>query len=167
MTEVHVDLEEQVKEVYAQAGLTLYFAQCFEMALTNFLVIHNFATNRRVTVEELLALESSNAKKTLGALLKKTKDLWAFDQDALDRLDLALEHRNYLSHHFFKDHGESFLSKTGREKMLDVLSNIQSSLQIADTMMEAANRAMSKAIGVTDETVQRELAKIYAAASDA
>ena len=167
MTDDPAAVEEHIKEVYAQAGLALYFAQCFEMALANFLFIYHRATNDRVTVEELLALESSNAKKTLGALLMKTKDLCSFDQDALDRLDQALEHRNRLSHHFFKDHGESFLSWSGREKMLEVLLEIQRSLQIADTLIEATNRAMSQAIGVTDEIIQQELAKIYATAEDA
>lgn len=167
MTDDQVALEEHIKEVYAQAGLALYFAQCFEMSLSNFLFIHHRATSQRVTIEELLSLESSNAKKTLGSLLKKTKDLFAFDQDAVNRLELALEHRNRLCHHFFKDHSESFLSTSGREKMLDTLSEFQRSLQIADTLIEAANRAMAKAIGVTDEIVQQELAKIYASAADA
>ncbi len=167
MTDDQAALEEHIKEVYSQAGLALYFAQCFEMALANFLFIYHRATNKRVTVEELLAIESSNAKKTLGALLKKTKGLCSFDQDALNHLDQALEHRNRLSHHFFKDHGESLLSRQGREQMLDGLSEIQRSLQIADTLIEAANRAMSKAIGVTDEIIQQEMAKIYASAADA
>ncbi|MDE2233963.1 MAG: hypothetical protein KGK44_00250 [Gammaproteobacteria bacterium] len=83
MTDDQAALEEHIKEVYARAGLALYFPQCFEMALANFLFIYHRATNQRVTVKELQALESSNAKKTLGALLKRTKDLCAFDQDAI------------------------------------------------------------------------------------
>lgn len=159
-------LEEHIKEVYAQAGLALYFAQCFEMGLANFLFIYHRATNQRVTVEELLALESSNAKKTLGSLLRKTKGLCTFDLDEIDRLELALEHRNRLCHHFFKDHGESFLSASGRGKMIDTLSDFQRTLQIADTLIEAANLAMAKAIGVTDEIIQHELAKVYSSTED-
>jgi hypothetical protein len=160
-------LEEHIKEVYAQAGLALYLAQCLEMSLANFLFIFHRATNQRVTVEELLAVEESNYRKTLGALLKRTKEFCNFDPDAIGRLDEALGFRNHLAHHFFKEHGEGFLSFAGREKMLDSLSEMQRSFQIADTLMEAVNRAMSKAVGVTDEIIQQELGKIYARAADA
>jgi hypothetical protein len=160
-------LEEHIKEVYAQAGLALYLAQCLEMSLANFLFIFHRATNTSVTLKDLLEVEESNSRKTLGALLKRAKEFCNFDQDAIERLDEALAFRNKLAHHFFKDHGEGFLSFSGREKMLDTLAEMQRSFQIADTLMEAVNRAMSKAVGVTDEILQQELDKIYARSADA
>ena len=167
MTDDRPPLEEQIKEVYAHAGLALYLAQCFEMSLANFLFIFHRATNDLITIEELLAVEKSNERKTLGALLRRTKDFCNFDQDAIGRLDEALDFRNHLAHHFFKVHGEDFLSFTGREKMLESLLAMQRSFQIADTLMEAVNRAMSNSFGITEEIIQKELGKIYARAADA
>ena len=161
------DEEDHVKEVYAQAGLALYFAQCFEMALSNFLFLHFRATNVRVTIGDLTNLESANARKTLGSLLKSVKSLCAFDEAVVERLERALDQRNRLCHYFFKDSAESFLSRGGRETMLNTLLEYQSSMQDADAMIEAANRALASALGVTDEDIQREYARILASQSDA
>jgi|SRR5581483_11069821 len=166
MADDQITSEEHVKEVYAQAGLALYFAQCFEMALANFLFFYHRATNERATVEELTAVEESNNKKTLGALLRRVKESCSFDEDAIDRLERALRDRNRLTHHFFKENAEGFLSTNGRDEMLRILSELQRSFQIADAMIEAANRAMVKAIGVPDEVIQEELRQMYARASN-
>jgi hypothetical protein len=167
MTDHDDSLEEQLRDTYAHAGLTLYLAQCFEMSLENFLFLLHRLTNERVTVEELLAVEAANQKKTLGSLLKSVKSLCNFGDGSVDHLDKALKDRNYLAHRFFKDHGESLLSAAGRTAMIDALSQMQYTFQVADTLMEAVNRAMGKAAGVTEEIYERELKQLYDRAREA
>lgn len=64
---------EQCKEVYAHAGLALYWAQRLEKSLGNFLCLHGRVSGECVTLPEFDALEERVEAQTLGRLLSDTR----------------------------------------------------------------------------------------------
>jgi hypothetical protein len=92
-------------------------------------------------------------RQTLGQLIKNTKR----HTDALDQLEpllsTALDERNRLSHHFYRQHNFRKNSDEGRLLMLNDLESIH------DTLTEAL-KALSLLSGVDLEALAEELAKV-------
>ena len=88
---------EHCKEVYAHAGLALYWAQCLEKSLENFLLLHSRLTGVCITLEEFDAFEESVEVQTLGRLLADTRKKVRFEDGAEELLATALQRRNYLA----------------------------------------------------------------------
>lgn len=157
--------DEQHKDVYAYAGLALYWAQCFEMSLTNALMLYERATNTKVTVEELESLETALRQKTLGGLLNRAKKVVALDPKTTEKIDAALEARNFLAHHFFQDRATHFLTVGGRTEMIEELQTMQEKFAVADTLAMALCGALCEAIGITKEVLDAEFKRTYSEAT--
>lgn len=153
--------DEEFKEVYAHAGLALYLAQCFEMAMQNFIVLYHLATNKRISRAELDAVDDQTKRKTMRSLLAKVRKRCRFDPGSTEVIERALVERDYLAHHYFKEMSDLFFSSSGRQKMIDRLLEMQRTFQIADTAMEAVNRALADSVGITQEVIERELKALY------
>jgi hypothetical protein len=69
------DEDDHHKEVYAHAGLALYKAQCFEVEVYNFLLLHHLSTNRTITSEEYDTFINRAERKTLGGMLHEMRDV--------------------------------------------------------------------------------------------
>lgn len=156
--------EETSKEVYAYAGLALYWSQCFEASMSNFLVLFARLSGQAVTVEELEALESDAEKKTMGQLMRKIKELVTLEGDAEPVLTEALQTRNAIAHRFFKTHGETFLSEDGALSMVKELKDAVSLLQEADHIADTMCVTTAKACGISMVDVQREYQSLLEAA---
>lgn len=151
---------EQTREVYAHAGLALYLAQCFEMSLQNFLVVHARLSDRSITLAELESYEGDVQRKTLGGLLRKVRKRASFDASAEKFIGDALEKRNFLAHHYFRERAVDFLSPGGRMRMISELQDMQHCFQIADTVASSIAQAAGKLLGVTDEMLEQEMKKL-------
>ena len=147
--------------MYAYAGLALYWAQCFEMSLTNALMLYERASNIKITLENLESLESELRQKTLGGLLNRTKKTFKFDEGATKKINAALEARNFLVHHFFRDRAIDFLTPDGRSQMISELEEMQATLSEADTVAMALCGAFCEAIGITKEMLNAEFDRLY------
>lgn len=156
---------EQNKDVYTHAGLSLYWAQCFEMSLTNALLLFERATNIRVTVGELESLEADLRRKTLSRLLNSAKKIITFDNETKTKIDTALEARNFLAHHFFEDRARKFLTPAGRNDMIDELKKMQDTFMVADTIVMALCGTLCEAIGISKEFLNTEYQRIHAEAT--
>lgn len=142
---------EQCKEVYAQAGLALYWAQCLEKALENFLYLHGRVSGECVTLAQLDALEERVEAQTLGRLLRDTRKHVHFGDGAEKLLETALERRNYLAHRFFKGRAETFVSKAGRDQMVTELTDIRECFRDADMVAIVIYEALGKVLGITSK----------------
>lgn len=153
--------DEQHKDVYAYAGLALYWAQCFEMSLSNTLLLHERATNIKVSIKELESLESALRKRTLGGLLNQLKKMVALDPKTTEYIDSALEKRNFLAHHFFQDRATLFFTSSGRAEMIDELISIKNIFVIADTSAMALCGALGKSLGISNELLDDEFNRMF------
>jgi hypothetical protein len=158
---------DQVNDVFASFGLAAYNAQCFEMTLTNFLLLHQRHSDIRITVEEIESLEATLLKKTLGGLLADFRKLVTTTTDSdnpEDVLTTALKRRNDLTHRFFRDRAVHFLSEAGREIMIAELVEIANAFTRADVLVSAMHKALGQALGFTDEMLAAEFSKLEAEA---
>ena len=152
--------EEQSRELFAYAGLVLYWAQCFEMSLEIFLLIHTRLANKSISLSELESYESDIQRKTLGGLLRDVRQRVAFDSSAEIAIGDALEKRNLLVHRFFKERGIEALSLAGRAEMIERLQDFEQSFRVADRVAWSIVEAARKVLGIPDEIIQQELKRL-------
>lgn len=151
---------EQCKEVYAHAGLALYWAQCLEKSLENFLCLHGQSSGECVTLTELDALEGRVEAQTLGRLFNDTRKQARFDKGAEELLATALDRRNFIAHRFFKERAEAFMSRAGRDQMIVELIEIQDCFRKADIVATVICKALQKVLGISDEMIEQELKRL-------
>lgn len=155
----------QQKEIYAHAGLAVYWAQCLEKSLENILVINARLTGECITLEDLKAFENDVENQTLGRLLKNARKHIKFDEHSEKSLAIALKNRNYLAHRFFKIHAEDFFSEVGRDQMITELIEIRECFQNADQISSLLCKTLQKVIGITDEMIEAEMNRMSRAGS--
>src|ERR1700674_694595 len=134
------DLDEnpEIRDLYAEAGLALYFAQVLEHGIINILVLgHAMAvkkTVRRPITQENISrylgkaqeIEQRHYKQTLGVLLISLRKSGVPLPDPLvSLLTTALAHRNRLAHRFFRERALELGNSPGRQSLLVELKDIQ------------------------------------------
>ena len=153
--------EEQCRDVYANFGVAVYFAQCFEKTVCNLLLFHRVVDQGDVTLENVDELERLIHKKTLGMLLKELKLNVTFnDSKNTDDFDKALEKRNFLLHHYFWERTVQTMSSNGRVQILAELDELRVLFQTADGIAKTLVAAARKAAGISPEMVQSELGQM-------
>lgn len=137
----------QVNAVFACFGSAAQHAQHFEAALADFLLDYNKLTKRGVSLEEFEALDQKLQKKTLGTLLREfSKYVTIQDPNVVGFLEMALEKRNFLMHHFFREREDKLRLEKDRMELLSELTAIDHILDQAATITRAMRIAMSRAI---------------------
>jgi len=137
----------QKNAVFACFGSAAQHAQLFELALTEFLQEYNKVSKRAISSEDFELFDQKLQKKTMGALLNEfSKYVTIKDQNVTKLLDLALEKRNYLMHHFFREKSESIVTEDGRMSLISELVWIDKLLTDAGTITRAMRIAFSEAL---------------------
>lgn len=153
--------DEHIKTVYTQFGLAVYLAQVLEHGLANALVSaelfprHAYKPIRRKQWErEFDAFLGLQFQQTLGRLIRNFKKATLVPEDLERLLADALKRRNYLTHHFFREQAEAFMSHEGRELMIAELKKAQKLFEKADDLLSAVERPLREKYGMTDEKLQ-------------
>jgi len=152
--------EEIFKDVYAYAGLALYWCQCFEQTLANILILQARITKQCVTLEQLDQYEEHVEAQTLGRLLKEVRQQVTFDEQAETLLPEALKQRNFLAHHFFKERAAVWYAKNGPERLGAELESIQTLMREADSHATAISSRLCEHLGLTDDILSAALQKL-------
>jgi hypothetical protein len=98
----------QINAVFACVGSAAQHAQFFEVALAEFVLDFNKIANEAISLQELEILDQKLQKKTLGALLKEfSRYVTIKDAKVVQFLELALDRRTFLMHHFFRERSEN------------------------------------------------------------
>jgi len=122
----------QVNAVFALFGSAAQHAQHFEAALADFLSEYKKLTNRGGRLRDFEALDQNLQKKTLGTLLREfSKYVTIQDPNVVGFLEMALEKRNFLMHHFFLDRMELLSELTGIDNLLEQAATITRAMRIA------------------------------------
>lgn len=149
--------DEQTREVYAHAGLALYWAQCFEMSLSNFLLLMKRMDGDLISESEFNSYEAGLQKQTLGKLLNSVRKIAVLDDKAFEFVNAALDKRNFIAHHYFRERAEGFFSGKGKSAMIDELIHIQNVFRRADAVGSSLAGAVGMALGITEEHIETEL----------
>ena len=105
-------------------GSAAYYAQFFEAALADFLVVYNKLVKKHLLQAEIVTLEETLHKKTMGALLKELEKVVEIaDPDVIKSLNEALQKRNFLMHNFFRKEEPSFSNPKKRKSIFEELVN--------------------------------------------
>jgi hypothetical protein len=122
------DEGEHNKEVYAHIGLAIYHAQCLEHEIVNCLVYLDLIPNRAHTVRSRAEWEAAcdnfygeHFEHTLGRMIHDLRGVTSVPIELEDILKSSLQTRNWLAHHFFRERAREFMSRAGRDRMIDEL----------------------------------------------
>jgi hypothetical protein len=148
--------DEQTRDVYAHYGLAMYLAQTLEHGIVNALVILRLPEKDKYTRQDIDEFMEGRFQKTLGALLKHLKSEVELPSDLEPTLTEALNRRNYLAHHYFREKAECFVTRSGRDQMLQELQNDQQLFEIADEQLGKALKPFREKHGVTDSVYEEE-----------
>jgi hypothetical protein len=69
----------------------------------------------------------------------------------------ALEKRNWLAHHYFRERADEFVTHAGRSRMLEELEVVRHLFERADHALDLFVKPVRQRYGITDEWIEREL----------
>lgn len=148
--------DEQTRDVYAHYGLAMYLAQTLEHAIVNAMVILRLPEKEKYTRQDIDEFMEGSFQKTLGALLKQLKAEISFPPDLESVLVEALNRRNYLAHHYFRERAETIVTRNGRTLMLHELQSDQRLFEKADEQLAKAMKSLRLTHGATDSAYEAE-----------
>lgn len=149
--------EGQLNAVFACFGSAAQHAQMFEEALGNFLLAFNHFRTEKMSAEELEQLTRSIHARTMGRLLRDLKSLLTFNEESpRERMEAAVEARNYLMHTWFLDRREDFKSEAGRMALMRELIGMEQLLDSARVTANAMRIAMCEKLGIDDIWMPRQ-----------
>lgn len=153
------------KELYAFFGLAAYCAGLLELSLLNLVAAVRMCDDGVVPVRDSDEIFDQLDTQTLGRLLADARKVVRISRSTLETLETARQKRNYLVHHFFRLHAETALSPAGRRRMIDELYDLAQLFRRADELADPLWRRAWRSLGVTDEQMQAELARMQDKAS--
>lgn len=156
------NLEEQIKEVYAQFGLAIYLAQVLEHGIGNALVYSSLIPSNVGKVRSALEWHEKfdqflglHFEKTLGRMISTLKAEIATTSNLESLLSEALRKRNWLAHHYFRERSDDFMNEAGRTKMIAELEEAQTLFSLADEVLETITKPLREKYGFTDERLEQ------------
>ncbi len=132
--------------MFAQYGLAAYWGQVLENTFVQMQGFMARLDNHAVTPVDLSTLELKTQKKTLGTLLREFRKLIKAIEPIEDLLDAALDRRNFLTHHFFRERDEEIKSVEGIVRVVKELQEIGEQLAKANQIMTVVAKLMLKCI---------------------
>jgi len=136
----------------------MYFAQVLEHELANALVWLEFIPDARTQQQEkdLESYYEVNFAKTLGRLIKSLKRVSALPEELEASLQQAIETRNFLTHHYFRER-EPQISSGRYEELIVELEAMRAELERTDHLLSALTRPIRESYGLTDAVIQKEV----------
>lgn len=151
---------QQIREVFATYGLAMYQAQCLEKQLVVVLSGPYSPTPDKLTRGRIDDLMDTNLEQTFGALAKEVKSRTTLPTDTDEKLDRAVEDRNWLAHHYWWDRASEFNTFSGRKKMLTELTELAAFFDELDGFFVKVALDWGTRIGLTEENLNVEMAKL-------
>lgn len=154
-----------IDDLYAKFGRTAEMAQVMELEAGNLAlsyVLIAFDVNNLTNDQKLFlkSLSEDIDRRTFGNLINILKKSMNIDQTIKDKIDTALEKRNYLTHRFFRTHNFAIHSAEGRAKMIEELSDLYEAFSIAHTILNGMTHTLNELFGnpnITEEQAKKLL----------
>jgi hypothetical protein len=150
---------EQLNEVTAQVGFTLWQTQVTENAVGAYLVfVHKVSPGKARS--EVEAMFAKAEKSTLGQLLRAIQAAANPPQRLVESLDSFVEKRNWLVHHSRHESQQEMYSAVRRAALIARLDAIaDEALELAKAF-QAATEAHLETLGISKEQIARDAEKL-------
>jgi hypothetical protein len=153
-----LDLEsDQIRQVYANYGSAMYYAQVLEHGLVNFVAASRAGHPDKYSD----ALWDELFGMTMGRQLQFVFEEAELSDVVIEQLRKALRVRNFLAHDFFRQRAEKLLSFRGRNEMLHELELLREELRDAEAAVSPTTLRLLDRKGVSREMVEAEMARVY------
>ncbi len=153
-----IDENEHTKDVYAHFGLAVYFSQALEHGLVNALVFADLIPSRGPAVKSREQWEKAfdsfmdgHFRTTLGRMIRSLQLVVTVPADLESVLRVALEKRNWLAHHYFRERAEDFMTENRRNKMIAELDEARDLFEKADKRLGEVMKPLRVKYGFTDK----------------
>jgi len=155
---METDHGEQFKELCANYGAAMYFAQVLEHGIANALMFLDLIprTSAKFTPEDHDAFFEGQFAKTLGNLIKTLKLVTTLPEDLEAALVQSKERRAYLAHHFFREATDD-VHLGNYEKLLEQLEQNRSFFQNTDTKLQEFVTPVMLRYGFTKEMLSQAM----------
>jgi hypothetical protein len=149
---IYPDLTEEQKNVFGEAGETLFMIQTTESTIQNCLI---FALkNENITLEQVFSEEKATRKKTLGQITKLVQKKTALHPEFYRMLNEFVEQRNHFAHQVFIDNKYNLSTKEECKKLQTYLRTIQDNAWNIDKVFWGYLLYWMKETGVYDHMPQ-------------
>jgi len=153
--------------VYARFGLAVYFGQVLEHGLANLIVVAERLTGQIVDEESWESRYDALFSKTAGGLVRLIADQSHLAAEGIELCRRAVKRRNWLTHHYFREHVLDSMTTEGRQRMVDTADDARRLFMRADAACEeVVNQLLAKA-GVTEDQIEAEALRLLAEAGAA
>src|SRR5665213_671449 len=163
MDEISTD---ECRELYAHFGLAFYCSNVLEHGIAHALLILELMEGRagaKNRVEQLALVDQhfeDSFEKTFGNLRQRLAShesrLPTF-VSVMDDLGRCVDERNFLAHHFWREHAAHWFTKKGRATMVQRLEKARDLFSQTDRALEAAVQPLENRYGITEDLKRREL----------
>ena len=148
------------KEVYAFYGLASYTAQVAERELIQLALLLRLRRIQGATQATYDREYEAIAQQTFGQILKELSEDQVLEDDLRSLLRRALRERNRLTHRFFWEFAEEFLSQEGRLRMIRTLQDATAILSAAGDSVGRVVNGMGNEMGVDRQVVDEMCHKL-------
>lgn len=148
------------REVYAKFGLAVYFCQCLESQVVNYVIALRGAAGSVTTRQEVDALFGELFGNTLGRNLREAVRIPGDDGTLFDELESVLQLRNELVHHWMRERALDQGTSKKRRAMAEELDAAIEQLQAADAMLVERTQRVLEQIGVPRAAIEKEYERL-------
>ncbi len=148
------------REVYAKFGVAVYFCQCLESQVVNYVIALRGAAGSVTTRQEVDALFGELFGNTLGRNLRHAVRIVGDDRALLDELEPVLRLRNELAHHWMRERALDQGTSNKRRAMVEELDAAIEQLQAADAKLVKRTQLLLEQIGVSRVVIDKEYERL-------
>jgi hypothetical protein len=150
--------EESIKEVYARFGLAYYHSEVLHRGLCVLYALMSFEKGEDITRPRLGEKLARAYSLTLGQVIEEAKKL--VPNELKQPLELAVEKRNYLAHHFWFERIHLMYSEQGLQEMSQELTELGEIFNKLDNEINEYFKPKREALGITDEVIEQAANKL-------
>jgi hypothetical protein len=172
------DEVEHRKELYAHMGAAMSRAADLEVCLIHALLALDFLSTSAETIrregrknfdrskweQDFDAFFEKHQRLSMGELINSFVRFAGNESELVEELKAVLKVRNFLTHHFFREHAASILSWAGRERMVAELMQAQSAMQEALDKVEVFVAPTRTRLRFDEEGIRRHVEACIVAA---
>ena len=134
---------EQIREVYAQYGLAMYWAQCLEQSMFQHLLFFDHFPKairqyqgQGKWEEDFDSYESKELSQTMGRLIRRVREAGQPTEEIEAKMNCVLKHRNWLAHGYFSDRAVQLTRTDGRAVMITELEDIREEFRFCSRLID-------------------------------
>ncbi|MBK5210078.1 MAG: hypothetical protein JJE44_11350 [Flavobacteriaceae bacterium] len=155
--------KKEIRPITNLLGLAIFDSQRLEYTIAFMMLLVNNELNftSREHDEKINNYMLNLSKKTLGTLISQLKKLINVSDGFSERLEEALDARNYLTHRFFNHQVENLLTVIGRKEALELVKEKRELLYQCNFFLDPFVQALIKLRGFTPEMFTDKVSEKY------